>query len=443
MGPVASSDDDRSPWLRDDWDSDHQVGEHQPAAAGEPERAPVTSGPPRTQVVLAALVGTVLLAVGVIGLVRADGDGAADVTATTIAPGLPVAEVTIPPATVPEESSPASTVTSETSGPTVGGLTPGEDAVWTESTIEVPSALVEVASTEVVVLTGAGLLHRIDLPTGRVRTVDVAGIDDGGTNLVVDDRSIVLYASNALYRIPDDGPVVATKLPEGVVSVQSRPGTGQFVVTSPTISATDPQQEWILQPDGTLDRVRAGQFVDGMFYARTFSPAGDVLVNRPGGVYAIDAEGSVRRIADGDLIATGTGHYAVEECDQVLQCTIRVVAWSTGDSTVHSGSTLVSDGFLDPSTRISPDGTAVVFRGITTALDARRIADLRTGDVFDVGRVNKVVHPDTWAADGSGLFRDDSGRVEFVVRATREVVRVGSFDGVTALFTRPLAGAPG
>jgi hypothetical protein len=445
---VTSRDDQRSPWLRDDWDSQYEIGASPPpsssseaADAGESgDSAPAGStDPSRTQVVLAALVGVTLLGAGVVALARSDADGSAVPAATVGAAATD--------GTTPAEPVATTVVVDTTATPTTGAETdpawglrpivPAEEVVWTESTIEVPPNLQDVAPTEVVALTATGVLHRIDLPSGRARAVDVSAINTGGSNLVLGEDAIVVYEANTIYRIADGGPVTATNLPAGAVFVQSRPGTGQFVVTSPTVSDGDPVREWLLQPDGSIDRVPDGQFVDGLFWARTFSPTGDLLVNRPGGAYAVDGDGRARRIADGDLVATGSRHYAVEECDESLQCRVRVVDWSTGEAVVAAAG-LRSDGLLDPSTRISPDGESVVVRGTVRAQDGRRIIDLRSGAAVDAGRVTKVLHPDTWTSDGRGLFRDAFGGVRFVDARTGEQTAVGDFTDVVTVATRPL-----
>jgi hypothetical protein len=441
---AVSADDERSPWLRDDWDAEPSTAPPDGASDAEPPDATATTGMPRNQVVLGVIVGVVLLAVGTVALVRDDGAVAVPgATTGTTAPTATDVTVTTTPATVADE--PSATVGPTTpavaepgSASEVPVITPGEPVVWSESTIDVPPVLATVAPTEVVAMTGEGLLHRIDLPSGRVRTADASGLEGIDGDVAVGERALVLKGPNDVYRIPDEGPVLRVEWPDGVIWVQSRPGTDEFVVTSPAVSGTDREREFLLQPDGRMLAAPEGRVADGVIWARTYSPTGDVLVNRPGGVYAIDGAGDARRIDDGDLVATGTRHYAVEQCDDQLVCTIRVVEWSTGESAVYAAGPLRSDGFLDPSTRVSPDGRAIVFRGLAQAVDARRVYVLPTGEVVDVGRVSKVIHADTWAADGSGLFRDDAGVVHFVSLATRESVQLGDLGGVTDIATRPL-----
>lgn len=305
--------------------------------------------------------------------------------------------------------------------------------------MDVPSEIADLAPTEVVLLTAAGLLYRIELPSGRVRSIDVSDVDTTGSNLAIDDQSIVVHDANTVYRIDDVGPAVATGLPAGIVFVQSRPGTGEFVLVSPTVSDTDAEQEWLLDTDGSIRPIGGGRLGDDRYAPRTFSPFGDVLVNRPGGVYAIDPErGTAVRLGGGDLIGTGANHYAVEECDEALRCRVVVIDWSTGEVLFDAGSVLTSDAFLDPSTRLSPDGSKLVRRGTVRATDGRRVVDLRTGAVLQVGQVNEIVHDDSWSADGAGIFRDDTGRLSFVDVASGDVVEIGDFTDVTTIATRPL-----
>ena len=181
--------------------------------------------------------------------------------------------------------------------------------------------------------------------------------------LAVDDRSIVVFTSTTLLQIRDGEPVIETEVRDGIIFVQSWTGTESFVVTTPTTGERAPQQDWMLRADGSIETLD-NLFVDETsFFSRVFSPFGDALFTAPGGVYAAGADGQARRISTGRLLATGSRHWAIEECDEALRCAYSIIEWETG--TVTSGVLDVIDqfGFIDPSTHISPDGRSIAYRG--------------------------------------------------------------------------------
>ena len=199
-----------------------------------------------------------------------------------------------------------------------------------------------------------------------------------------------------------------------------------------------PEQEWVLRPDGTLERLDNRFSDESQFWSRAFSPDGDALVGGPGGVYAITPDGATSRISTGDLLAAGDEHWAIEECDDTLQCSYSVVSWDTGAVSDGMLESIDSFGFVDPATRISPDGRSIVYRADTDGTGRRRILDVASGTSIEAGRINQLVFPDSWAADSSGMFVAD-GELQFVDRATGAVTMLEGFERIRTVATGPFS----
>ena len=312
----------------------------------------------------------------------------------------------------------------------------GEPPAWAESVVAVPERLATIGSTEVLTLSQTGVLAVTEYPSGRTRSLDAAS---RGSQLAYGDGTVVLFNSTSLLMIRDGEPVIDRDLLDGIIFVQPWAGTGSFIVTTPATGLRAPQQDWVLSPDGDLELLDS-RFVDeSQFWSRAFSPQGDAIVGGPGGVYAIAPDGETRRISTGDLLAAGDEHWAIEECDDSLRCAYSVVSWNTGEVADGMLESIDSFGFIDPATRISPDGRSIVYRADTDGTGRRRILDVASGTSIEAGRINQLVFPDSWAADSSGLFIADRS-LQFVDRATGTVTLLDEFERIrtvaTGLFSR-------
>ena len=451
------SDDDRSPWARDDWSSNAEVpqlealtsperGAAAPPVAQTPESAP---GPPasvdrpsRTQVLLAGAVGIGLLVVGAVAMLRS-GDTVGDPD-TTIETSVDAAQPSTtsptrlppPPTRLPP---PPTEVMASTGAPRVSAAPAvvGEVPTWSESTIAVTSPLDGItAPTEVVTLTDDLVLQRIDLPSGRVRSLDLA---EWGTDLriAVSDDSIVVYDNRYVAIIRDDEAIRLFEVPDGVLFVEAWPGTDSLVVTS-TGSQTGAADRSVMSTDDGSLRPVAPEVSDALLFgAGNFLSNGDLLVNGPGGIYAIGSDQQPRRIDDGDLLAVGRNHYAVETCDESLQCSTFVVEATTGVRTAAVLDDLSGVGAVDPSTRIAPDGRSIVGTDSTRDTGYRQIIDTATGSRTDIDRLAALYYPDPWAADGSGVFTESAGVLRFQVRDKAETVTLDGVGAVRSFAVRP------
>ncbi len=290
-----------------------------------------------------------------------------------------------------------------------------------------------MAPTEVVTLSPSGIVSVTEFPSGQTRSIDVSdiGVD---RQLALGDGTVVVFDSTTLVQIRDDEPVVKSELRDGIIFVQPWTGTGTFVVTSPTTGDRALQQDWLLRPDGDLELLE-NPFVDETsFFSRVFSPFGDALFTAPGGVYTAGLDGAAERISTGVLLATGSRHWAIEECDESLRCAYSIIEWDTGTVTPGVLDPIDGFGFLDPATHISPDGRSIVFRGDSDGSGRRRILDVATGESIQAGRINQIVYPDSWASDSSGLFFADQS-LQFVERTSGTVTEIDDLGPIRTVAT--------
>jgi hypothetical protein len=454
--------DEASPWTRDDWLPDSAVPDENVLGIGPratvggpstaepppedfdvPDSDARTSGSSTVRRVVAAGVVIALLVGSAAALLRDDEvpeavpDSDADPADVVTSVPATVSPDTIPPTDSVVVDVPTSSEPGEPGDLLqAAGVSPivvGELPAWTERTIPIAEPLAAMASTEVVTLSRTGIVSVTEFPSGRTRSVDVSAVG-ADLQLAFGDGSIVVFDSTTLLQIREGEPVVESELGDGIIFVQSWTGTGNFIVTTPATGARAPEQDWVLRPDGSLELLDNRFAVETSFFSRVFSPFGDALVTAPGGVYAVDAAGAARRISTGTLLATGSRHWAIEECDEVLRCAYSIIEWDTGAVTSGALDSIDGFGLLDPSTRISPDGRSIAYRGDTDGSGRRLILDTATGASVLAGRINQVVYPDSWASDSSGLFFAD-GFLQFVDRTTGTVTQIEDLDRIRAVAT--------
>jgi hypothetical protein len=450
MSDVDAGDDDISPWARDDWTSsadqpqldDLSSPERQHAdSSSEPERSTAgqsNGGPSRPQVLLAGAVGIGFLVVGVAAMLRGGDTAVGPVSGSTVQ--VSTSDVTVPQTTVPQTVVTATITAAPESASTATPIAPavvGEVPTWTESSIVVPAPLDGLtAPTELVTLSPDRILQRIELPTGRVRSLDLDGWGDQ-PRLAVGDDSIAVYDGRDVAVIRDDDVIRRFVVPDGVLFLEAWPATSSFIVTSSGSPSGRAERFVLRTDDGSLTPLTEVASDAMVFGAASFLSTGEMLVNGPGGVYSIGPDQQARRISGGDLLAVGRNHYAVEDCDESLQCTQFVVEAVSGIRSAAVLDDVTGFGIVDPSMRIAPDGRSIVGTDSSRDTGYRQIIDVATGDRLDVGRLAAIYYPDTWAADSSGLFLEDGGVVRFQVRDRAEVVTIDTAGEVDSLMVRP------
>ena len=451
----VDADDDISPWERDDWTSSNDAPhldaltrpDRNPTPApsmsrgiGPHDSAPSNDRPPRTQVFLAGAVWIGLLVFGAIALFRG---GAGTDPAATADTSVDTTQASTTSTTTPV--SPTTDLATVTVAPAdaiipVAAAVVAEMPAWTESSIAVPSPLdALVTPTELVTLTENRVLQRIELPSGRVRRLDVAAWADN-LKIAVSDDSIAVYDSRYVAIIRGDEAIRLFEIPTGVLFLEAWPSTDSFVVTSTGPPGGEAERFVMSADDGSLQPVTPDVAGALRFGAGNFLSNGDLLLNRPGGVYAIGPDQQARRISDGDLLAVGRSHYAIETCGESLQCEQFVVDATSGARSAAVLGTLSPNGSVDPSTRIAPDGRSIVATDSTGDPDSRQIIDVSTGSRADLVRATQLHYPDPWAADGSGLFFEEEGVVRFQATSTRAGATLDDIGVTESLMVRRAVG---
>ena len=464
----AVEPDDVSPWTRDDWtgtdtprieeltspDSTPSVvpssGDHEPqpdeadptgTAAGSVGARPASdhrpddpAAPPRRPLgrfaVGGVAVAVIVLIVAVVARDRGSDDRRGADPATTAAPDQlgederpattldPVAEELAARDAARERAAEAERAAAEARAGSAGGVTPalaraGERPEWTEWSIDVPEPLAAIADTEVVAITTAGVLHRLEFPSGRVRSLIVPEPESLDWKLAVGAEAIVLHDNREVVVIRDDRPVQGLDAFDPLVNLQAWPATSAFVATtnpSPAVAA----ERFLLDVDTEAVTPLSREAELAMpFGAGSFLGTGELLADRPGGTYAIEPDLEARRIDTGRLRAVGRNHYAVERCDETLRCSEFMIDARTGAASPAELVGIEPVGLVDPSSHVSPDGRSIVFTDPTRATGVRQILDVSTGNRIDIGRLDAIYSPDPWTPDGSGLFTDIDGMMRF------------------------------
>ncbi len=323
-----------------------------------------------------------------------------------------------------------------------GGITPelavpGEAPAWTEWSIEVPEALATITvDTEVVMVTTAGVVHRLELPSGRVRSLIVPEPNRFDWKLALGEREIVLYENRDIVVLRDDRPVQELAVPESLLFLQHWPTTSSYIATSTPSPALEAERV-LFDVDTGADRPLTPEVARALpFGAAGILTTGDLLVDRPGGTYAIGPDQQPRRIDDGRLRAVGRNHYAVETCNEALRCAQFVIDARSGERVPANLAGIDPIGLVDPSAHLSPDGRRIVLTDSTRATGLRQILDVETGARFDVGRLEVIYSPDPWSADGSGIFTEAERTLRFQRADTAESTQLEDFGAVAEVLVR-------
>lgn len=475
-------DEPQSPWERDDWMPEHQgpieiSGRHR-SDSGEP---PAAGGPPppssfehathadasnsastgRTpRAVVGIVAALALTAAGVMVLARPGNDSqtADRSVSATVPASTPTPTPTITPTTTPTPTptTPLQPRTTAVPTPRDGSIaTPDlsviavgqpiaevntvvdlEVPIWTEWTIPVPDVLARLAApTEVVVLTQDGSVHRIEFPSGRVRSVAIDG-PDSQPGLAVNADSIAVSTFGSVLLLTEGLPARDVDISNrGVGGITAR--ANDFVVAGRQLDIDEAEPLWLLAADGGLVDVTGGPLSDAPTWERSFLQTGELLLPRPGGVYAVGDDGAARRISDGALVASGRSHIAVERCDESLDCGYFVMDVGTGAETAAALAPLDRYRYWETSTRIAPDGRSIQFADWQRAQAVWRLLDVETGDATDLGPIDgEIRSADTWAADGSGVFADDDELLTFHAVDGTEA-SISGLGRIRAVATRP------
>jgi hypothetical protein len=183
---------------------------------------------------------------------------------------------------------------------------------WTEWSIPAPAPLDAMTlPTEVVAVTDAGVLHRIEFPSGQVSSRSLPELGPSG-QIAVADGSVAIPTGNDVVLAGDDGSLVVWNVPSDrpprVTTLGSR-----FLVGAAG-EAGGPDRQWLLDVDGTVTDIPDGPFARFPAWEPFGLPSGELLADDGGDIVVVGLDGRVRPIDEGRLLAAGPNHYVVQTC---------------------------------------------------------------------------------------------------------------------------------
>ena len=295
---------------------------------------------------------------------------------------------------------------------------------------DVPSA-----ATEVVAMTADGVLHRIELPTGTVRSRSVPDVSTNGQIALAGD-AVAVPLSSSVAVVADDGSVTTavagtTEVPR-VVTIGS---LDRFLVTGGRTEVGAPERQWVVEAAGAVTEVADGPFAAADPVVRHFLPSGELLVRANSGVDAVDVDGAVRRLDDGEIVATGRNHYAIRLCDP--GCGYTVVETATCERRAATLPVFDRYRFYDTATRLSPDGRFVQIADWRREQPEVLLVSVADGAVLNRWVTRSIRTADVWAADSSGAFGTADGELAFYSVDGRVTV-IDGLGPVRSVAARPL-----
>lgn len=313
----------------------------------------------------------------------------------------------------------------------------GSPPVWTEWTYPVPPVLRQLAeATEVVALTTTGVLHRIEFPSGTVRSIDT-GAAGRNAEMHVSGESLVLQEYDSLVLLRPDAPVREVAIGVGIGSVIPRGDTGEFLV-APNEWSGGPPPLWIVDATGEATSLATADNPLSTYadFPLQFLPTGELLVFDAGGTYVVPEAGTPERLSSGLLFATGRGHLIVRECDATLQCEYVVIDLATGDRRITPLDVVERFAFYSQGS-VAPDGRTMLYADWSGARPVTLLMDLGSGEVVDDRLLRAAPLDfgplDPWATDGSGVFLQTGSSVGFLTRDGREGVELDGLGAIASL----------
>ena len=403
------------------------------------------------------IIAVALALVGVVAIIgdddRQDGPGAEAAPATELPTstdrgGFPgtittIEEADAGPRPAEDPLPPSTTIEPETESlvPPLPAAPVGIAPTWIGWRYPVPPVLDSFETpTVVVALTDDGILHRVEFPSGSVRSIET-GLSAGGAAVYSSDDVIAVQQFDSLAVFPPGEPVVDVDIGGGIGAVWSRGDTGEFIVRPSgwdrrraPVWSIDRAGEATMTSDGALAQYAEEGFTQ-------FLPAGDLLVFEAGGTYAV-AEGGARRLSPGIVAASGRNHIVARECDDALRCGYVRIDHVTGERQPLGADLDDLPAFFTGGS-VSPDGRTVLYADYGGQQPVPRLVDLESGVTVDAGPPMLVPRFDTWSvdpwsSDGSGVFVRTGSSLAFVTRdgATIELEGLGDIAAVAVAHER-------
>lgn len=341
-------------------------------------------------------------------------------------------EVVVPDDSVdPETTDPENSDPESTDVPARPSTTAPEP--FTQERISLPPVLARMSvPTEVLLLSDDGVLHTVSLPSGQVRSVPLGSPDAnggfGGQDIAVAPDAAAVPLGDGLAIVPRTSPVATivdgSELPAEGFGVfgwsVGRDGATRFSLVS--YSGSGSPRTFQVGLDGTVEPADQTDDPTSLF-ATLLAPDGSSYVNDAGGVYAVESDGSARRIDDGQLRGASATNLLLRTCTADLVCGDVVVDKQTAERRDVATGVIPDElsyyGVLD----LAPDGSAVSGIIDEDGTQERVVVDLSTGEqvVMPTSSWNNATR---WAADSSGIFElsQDRSGVVFLERASGEEV---------------------
>lgn len=405
------------------------------------------------------------LAIVAFALQRGDGDDAsssADSTVDSSAPSETSEPDETPASTAPRRSTQSTIAVrpvlprgQETTGVVsmvteraeVARLELGRVPAWTEWDLPLVAPLDTFTEPTEIVVVGPAGVHRLELPSGRVRSLDVDVRYTSGGWMAVSGGTVALVAGDEVLFLPTDAPALVLEFGP-IAALTARPEHGDFLIeVSPERGSPDTNLVVVSATGEILSSVpwnRSWNAFSPSLGETTTTPDGELVVTAPGGVYAIDplAGEPPRRISSGAVAGVGTNHVLVEQCDEQLACAVELLDLRSGET-----SPVVVDVTSAPywPSRVSPNGhfVATMTPRDSTGSIGWRIVDLTTGEERVSDDFDAWLGVHTWTADGFGLVYVDGRSGTLAVRDVNgRHVEIAGLGALYQVEVRPAATWP-
>lgn len=295
--------------------------------------------------------------------------------------------------------------------PEIAELELGVVPRWTEWRIPVTEPLASLAPTEVVFV-GNRTLHRLELPSGTIRSLTLPAGTSLGGQITTSGDAILLPARSGVLVVRDGLPTVLHDLGGTVTSMRPRPSTGDLIASVQTDSSTGASRIVLVDADGTATPITHPRLAHSWPGGMAIGPTGALFVSDVGGVYSYDpATDTAHRVHDGQLLGSGLNHALVQTCDEALQCRTELVDLATWTAATVP-SVFDDQGFGYDMPRLSPTGThfaVASYRGSRPDLQVFEVASgTPVAGVDGSDLYMWFASGDVWASDGSGVFGIDA-----------------------------------
>jgi hypothetical protein len=379
-----------------------------PEAPDEPrERPPRPPLPSRAALGVVAIAGLLAGSALTWALARPGEDGAAAGKPATTETTTP----SVSPTSAPTTTAPGDTLP-DVARPRPTTTTTPTRTMWLLDRPVLP----QPTGLRLVGLSPDGDLVRVDLDGGLVDETEVPGVRSGGGFLVPGNGRTLIgsWDNTGTYLVTDEG--AWARAPAG------------FSNGAPILPGDRPDTAWVQRydqrpPYGAALELMSfeGDVVAGPIdiaggWTNWGDQRGSVLVEAPGGTYAVSAAGALR-LTTGRVLAAGMNHLLVKECDESLQCTVALVERDTGARSALPPELSLGDGsFLPGTPSIAPDGNGIVVFGQRGAIFGLEYVDLLTHASVRLGDPGGMAVG--WTADGRYLLALSGVRLSAVDRAT-------------------------